>query len=226
MSGHASARVLGPLVGSLAAVSPLRAVAAVQVCNMLTMREFHRRYHDSTGIVFSALYPGCIAETGLFRNHVPLFRSLFPAFQKNITQGYVSEDEAGRRLASVVTSADYSESGAYWSWSGDSEAFINTPSEEVSVCPPPLLVVHAAWIAQSQTARAVYAHSHPISRRPGSAPRLALPDSAQVSSRTTRQCGRQWPWPWLLHRMDLITTQTTLQHNYELVTHQPSCRAG
>jgi light-dependent protochlorophyllide reductase len=102
---------------------------------MLTMREFHRRYHDSTGITFSSLYPGCIAETGLFRNHVAAFQMLFPAFQKNITQGYVSEDEAGRRLASVITSPDYSESGAYWSWSNDSEAFMNTPSDEVSVRP-------------------------------------------------------------------------------------------
>lgn len=53
---------------------------------MLTMRELHRRYAKDTGIVFSSLYPGCIAETGLFRNHVKLFQKLFPAFQKNITQ--------------------------------------------------------------------------------------------------------------------------------------------
>lgn len=44
---------------------------------------------------------GCIAETGLFRNHVSLFRTLFPPFQKYITKGYVSEEEAGRRLAQV-----------------------------------------------------------------------------------------------------------------------------
>lgn len=68
---------------------------------MLTVRELHRRLHDSTGITFSSLYPGCIAETGLFRNHVSLFRTLFPPFQKYITKGYVSEDEAGRRLAQV-----------------------------------------------------------------------------------------------------------------------------
>ncbi len=61
----------------------------------------HRRYHDSTGIVFSSLYPGCIAETGLFREHYSLFRTLFPPFQKYITKGYVSEEEAGNRLAQV-----------------------------------------------------------------------------------------------------------------------------
>lgn len=47
------------------------------------------------------LAAGCIAETGLFRNHIGLFRTLFPPFQKFITKGYVSEAEAGRRLAQV-----------------------------------------------------------------------------------------------------------------------------
>ena len=68
---------------------------------MLTVRELHRRLHDSTGVTFSSLYPGCIAETGLFREHFGLFKTLFPPFQKYITKGYVSEDEAGRRLAQV-----------------------------------------------------------------------------------------------------------------------------
>lgn len=65
-----------------------------KVCSMLTMQEFHRRYHEETGITFASLYPGCIATTGLFREHVLLFRLLFPPFQKYITKGYVSEDEA------------------------------------------------------------------------------------------------------------------------------------
>jgi len=72
-----------------------------KVCNMLTMQEFHRRYHEETGITFASLYPGCIATTGLFREHIPLFRLLFPPFQKYITKGFVSEDESGKRLAQV-----------------------------------------------------------------------------------------------------------------------------
>ena len=44
---------------------------------------------------------GCIAETGLFRSHYKLFRTLFPPFQKYITKGYVSEKDAGDRLAQV-----------------------------------------------------------------------------------------------------------------------------
>ena len=68
-----------------------------KLCNVLTMRELHRRYHNSTGIIFTSLYPGCVADTPLFRNHYPLFRKIFPLFQKNITGGYVSQELAGDR---------------------------------------------------------------------------------------------------------------------------------
>jgi protochlorophyllide reductase len=87
-----------------------------KVCNVLTMRELHRRYHDSTGIAFTSLYPGCVADTPLFRNHYPLFQKLFPLFQKNITGGYVSQELAGERVAMVVADPEYRQSGVYWSW--------------------------------------------------------------------------------------------------------------
>ena len=87
-----------------------------KLCNVLTMRELHRRYHDSTGIVFSSFYPGCVAETALFRNHFNLFQKIFPVFQKNITGGYVSQELAGERLAAVVADPEFNQSGAYWSW--------------------------------------------------------------------------------------------------------------
>ena len=87
-----------------------------KLCNVLTMRELHRRYHDSTKIVFNSLYPGCVAETALFRNHYSLFQKLFPLFQKNITGGYVSEELAGERVAMVVADPEYNKSGVYWSW--------------------------------------------------------------------------------------------------------------
>lgn len=70
---------------------------------MLTMGEMHRRFHKDTGVTFASLYPGCIAETGLFREHYKAFRTLFPLFQKYITKGYVSEEDAGDRLAQVRT---------------------------------------------------------------------------------------------------------------------------
>ncbi len=87
-----------------------------KLCNVLTMRELHRRYHDSTGITFSSLYPGCVADTPLFRNHYPLFQKIFPLFQKNITKGYVSQELAGDRVAALVKDSEYKESGSYWSW--------------------------------------------------------------------------------------------------------------
>lgn len=103
-----------------------------KVCNMLTMQEFHRRYHEETGITFASLYPGCIATTGLFREHIPLFRTLFPPFQKYITKGYVSEEESGKRLAQVVAEPSLTKSGVYWSWNKASASFENQLSEEAS----------------------------------------------------------------------------------------------
>jgi protochlorophyllide reductase len=95
---------------------PVKAYKDSKVCNVLTMRELHRRYHESTGITFTSLYPGCVADTPLFRNHYPLFQKLFPLFQKYITGGYVSQDLAGERVAMVVADPEYKQSGAYWSW--------------------------------------------------------------------------------------------------------------
>ncbi|ACK73322.1 light-dependent protochlorophyllide reductase [Gloeothece citriformis PCC 7424] len=95
---------------------PVKAYKDSKVCNILTMRELHRRYHESTGIVFNSLYPGCVATTALFRNHYPLFQKLFPLFQKHITGGFVSEELSGQRVAQVVTDPAFAQSGVYWSW--------------------------------------------------------------------------------------------------------------
>lgn len=87
-----------------------------KLCNVMTMLELHRRYHEATGITFSSLYPGCVADTPLFRNHYPLFRTIFPWFQKNVTGGYVTQELAGERVAAVTADPEYRASGAYWSW--------------------------------------------------------------------------------------------------------------
>jgi len=49
-----------------------------KLCNMIMNREFHRRYHERTGVVFNTLYPGCVAETALFRYAPKLFQQVFP----------------------------------------------------------------------------------------------------------------------------------------------------
>lgn len=113
---------------------PVKAYKDSKVCNVLTMRELHQRYHDSTGITFSSLYPGCVATTALFRNHYPLFQKLFPLFQKYITGGFVSEELAGERVAEVVADPAYRQSGAYFSWGNrqkkDGKSFVRQVSPE------------------------------------------------------------------------------------------------
>ncbi|CAK9185969.1 unnamed protein product [Ilex paraguariensis] len=73
---------------------------------MLTMQEFHRRYHEDTGITFASLYPDA--------------------------QGFVFEDEAGKRLSQVVSDPSLTKSGVYWSWNKDSASFENQLSQEAS----------------------------------------------------------------------------------------------
>lgn len=113
---------------------PVKAYKDSKVCNVLTMRELHRRYHSATGITFSSLYPGCVATTPLFRNHYPLFQKLFPLFQKYITGGFVSEELAGERVAAVVADPEYNQSGTYWSWGNrqkkDGKSFAQKVSSE------------------------------------------------------------------------------------------------
>ncbi len=98
------------------AFEPVKAYKDSKVCNVLTMRELHQRYHESTGITFSSLYPGCVATTALFRNHYPLFQKIFPIFQRYITGGFVSEELAGERVAAVIADPEYKQSGVYFSW--------------------------------------------------------------------------------------------------------------
>ena len=98
------------------AFKPGKAYKDSKLCNMITTQELHRRLHGDTGIVFSSLYPGCVADTPLFRNTPRAFQTIFPWFQKNITGGYVSQALAGERLAQVVADPAFAVSGVHWSW--------------------------------------------------------------------------------------------------------------
>ncbi|MBW4698547.1 MAG: protochlorophyllide reductase [Aphanocapsa lilacina HA4352-LM1] len=118
------------------AYNPVKAYKDSKVCNLLTMRELHRRFHTSHKITFSALYPGCVATSGLFRESPRLFQILFPVFQKYVTGGFVFEAEAGDRVAALVDDPAYSRSGVYWSWGNrqkkDGKSFIQDVSTEAS----------------------------------------------------------------------------------------------
>ena len=98
------------------AFKPGKAYKDSKLCNMITTQELHRRLHQSTGIVFSSLYPGCVADTPLFRNTPRAFQKIFPWFQKNVTGGYVSQALAGERVAQVVAVPGFGTSGVHWSW--------------------------------------------------------------------------------------------------------------
>jgi protochlorophyllide reductase len=97
------------------AFKPGKAYKDSKLCNMITTQELHRRLHEGTGIVFSSLYPGCVADTPLFRNTPKAFQTIFPWFQKNITGGYVSQALAGERVAQVVADPEFAVSGVHWS---------------------------------------------------------------------------------------------------------------
>ena len=95
---------------------PGKAYKDSKLACMIMSREFQKRWGD-TGIVFNTLYPGCVAETPLFRHTPPAFQKIFPWFQKNITKGYVSQPLAGERTAQVIADPAFaSQSGVHWSW--------------------------------------------------------------------------------------------------------------
>ncbi len=98
------------------AFKPGKAYKDSKLACMMMSRELHARYHGKTGIVFSTLYPGCVADTPLFRNAPKAFQTIFPWFQKNVTRGYVSQPLAGERVAQVVADPAFARSGVHWSW--------------------------------------------------------------------------------------------------------------
>lgn len=89
-----------------------------KLCLMILANFLHAKYHQSTGIAFSSMYPGCIAESPLFREKRPWFRKYFPVFMRFITGGFVGEHEAGQRLFQVMHDPRCRKSGVYWSWNG------------------------------------------------------------------------------------------------------------
>ncbi|HJO78065.1 MAG TPA: protochlorophyllide oxidoreductase, partial [Prochlorococcaceae cyanobacterium Fu_MAG_134] len=115
---------------------PGKAYKDSKLCNMITTQELHRRLHKDTGILFNSLYPGCVADTPLFRYTPKLFRFIFPLFQRLITGGYVSQARAGQRVAQVVANSEFGVSGVHWSWGNrqkkNRECFRQELSERVT----------------------------------------------------------------------------------------------
>lgn len=97
-----------------------KAYKDAKAMNMITALEMHKRYHDSTGVAFTSLYPGCICDTNLFREKRAWFKTAWPALMKFIG-AYVTEEQAGERLAMAITDPRCSKSGIYWGWNGNSQ---------------------------------------------------------------------------------------------------------
>ena len=118
------------------AFKPGKAYKDSKLCNMIITQELHQRLHQETGITFSSLYPGCVADSPLFRNTPKAFQTIFPWFQKNITGGYVTQALAGDRVAQVVADPDFVESGVHWSWGNrqkkDGQQFSQELSEKAT----------------------------------------------------------------------------------------------
>ena len=94
---------------------PGKAYKDSKLCNMVTVQELSKKYPKER-IIINSLYPGCVADTKLFRDTPWLFRFLFPIFQKFITKGYVSQRLAGERVAQVATLKKYAKPAVHWSW--------------------------------------------------------------------------------------------------------------
>ena len=124
---------------------PGKAYKDSKLCTMITSQELHRRLHASTGIVFTSLYPGCVADTPLFRHTPKAFQTIFPWFQKNITGGYVSQALAGERVAQVVADPEFAVSGVHWSWGNRQKKGGKQFSQELSeqACNP--VIARRVW---------------------------------------------------------------------------------
>ncbi len=94
---------------------PGKAYKDSKLCNMITVQELSKRFPKER-IIINSIYPGCVADTNLFRDTPWLFRLLFPIFQKFITKGYVSQRLAGERVAQVASFKEYAKPGVHWSW--------------------------------------------------------------------------------------------------------------
>jgi len=109
------------MVDGAAKFDGAKAYKDAKALNMMTVLEAHRRLHDKTGVTFCSMYPGCVATTSLFREKREWFRYFFfPTLMKAIGS-YVSQGEAGERLAQVLDDEVCTKSGVYWSWNGNAQ---------------------------------------------------------------------------------------------------------
>mmetsp|Transcript_88714 Transcript_88714/g.153522 ORF Transcript_88714/g.153522 Transcript_88714/m.153522 type:complete len:561 (+) Transcript_88714:58-1740(+) len=89
-----------------------------KLCLMMLTNMLHERYHRQTGIAFSSMYPGVMADSELYREKEPYFRKSFPLLVKALGDSYISQEDAGTRLFQVAHDPRCSQSGVSWLWKG------------------------------------------------------------------------------------------------------------
>merc|ERR1719262_1747169 len=84
----------------------------------MTSNMLHERFHRSSDISFSSIYPGCLADSPIFKEKREWFEKHFPAYMEHLTSGFIGEQEAGQRLFQVLHDPRCRKSGTHWGWNG------------------------------------------------------------------------------------------------------------
>ncbi len=116
-----------------AAFDPDKAYKDSKLCNVMTTLALSRRLKQTQSkITVNCFNPGLVPTTGLFRNFNPVFTTLFTLATKYVFKVGIGEEEAGQRLAYMISSPDLDGvSGQYYSGRpGKSEYFQVQPSSE------------------------------------------------------------------------------------------------
>lgn len=90
-----------------------------KLCLSMLSNLLHKRYHKQTGIAFSTVHPGVIAESRLLQGKPPLDTSPIGQLREAIGMGEVrtvTTSEAASRLFQVAYDARCAKSGVNWSW--------------------------------------------------------------------------------------------------------------
>lgn len=104
-----------------------------KLCNVITALEMARRLKAENSLTTcNCMNPGLVPTTGLFRGFNPLFVAVFTFLTRYVFKVAVSEEEAGRRLAYMISSPELdSVSGKYFSGKPGKQEFLPVePSDE------------------------------------------------------------------------------------------------
>lgn len=104
-----------------------------KLCNVITTLEMTRRQaQQNSTVTCNCMNPGLVPTTGLFRGFNPLFVAVFTFLTRYVFKVAVSEEEAGRWLAYMISSADLrGVNGKYFSGKPGKQEFLPIePSKE------------------------------------------------------------------------------------------------